>query len=150
MDYVYHIHSDGSSYRALKVKQTMDGLRVSLPGVEFEETDPHTLSIKGITANTMDTPDLRLYPVTEARKNKSFQTIEDTEHVKAVIESHPSGISRKNIAKELRMPANRVGKIVREILATDSNYREVKEGKEMVIRTDPTPDWWKFLKDEIE
>jgi hypothetical protein len=53
-------------------------------------------------------------------------------------------------ARELRMPTNRVGKLVREILDSDSKYQEVKDGKESLVRTESTLDWWKSLKSEIE
>ena len=151
MDYVYHIHIGKSSFRVLKVKQTKKGLRVSLPGVEFDGTDPSTLAIAGITAHTIDTPNLSQYSSTlPRRKQQSFQTIDDTERVKSVIESHPSGISRKNIAQELRMSKSRVGKIVRELLDSDSNYQEVRDGKESLVRTESILGWWKSLKSEIE
>ena len=151
MDYVYHIHIGKSSFRVLKVKQTKKGLRVSLPGVKFDGTDPGTLAITGITAHTIDTPNLSQYSSTlPKKKQQRFQTINDTERIKSVIESHPSGISRKNIARELGMPTSRVGKLVREILDSDSKYQEVKDGKESLIRTESIPDWWKSLKSEIE
>ena len=151
MDYVYHIHTGKSSFRVLKVEQTKKGLRVSLPGVKFDGTDPRTLAITGITAHTIDTPNLSQYSSTlPKKKQQSIQTIEDTERIKAVIETHPSGISRKNIARELRMPISRVGKLAREILDSDSNYQEVKDGKESLIRTESTPHWWKSLKSKIE
>ena len=151
INYIYHIHIGKSSFRVLKAKQTKKGLRVSLPGVEFDGTDPSTLAIAGITAHTIDTPHLGQYSCALPRKKQlSFQTIEDTERVKSVIESHPSGISRKNIARELRMSTSKVGKLVREILDSDSNYQEVKDGKESLVRTESTPDWWKSLKSELE
>ena len=151
MDYVYHIHIGKSSFRVLKVKQTKKGLRVSLPGVKFDGTDPGTLAITGITAHTIDTPNLSQYSSTlPKKKQQRFQTINDTERIKSVIESHPSGISRKNIARELRISTSRVGKLVREILDSDSKYQEVKDGKESLIRTESIPDWWKSLKSEIE
>ena len=151
IDYVYHIHTGKSSFRVLKVKQTKKGLRVSLPGVKFDGTNPNALTIAEITAHTIDTPNLGQYSFTLLRKKQqSFQTIEDTERIKSVIVSHPSGISRKNIARELRMSKSRVGKIVRDILDSDSNYQEVKDGKESLVRTESIPDWWKSLKNEIE
>ena len=151
MDYVYHIHIGKSSFRALKVKQTKNGLRVSLPGVKFDGTGPSTLAITEVTAQTIDTPNLSQYSsALPKKKQQSFQTKEDTERIESVIESHPSGISRKSIAQELRMPTSRVGKLVREILDSDSNYQEVKDGKESLIRTESIPDWWKSLKSEIE
>ncbi len=150
MDYVYHIHTGKSSFRVLKVEQTKKGLRVSLPGVKFDGTDSSTLAITGITAHTIDTPNLSQYSSTLPRKKQqSFRTINDTERVKSVIESHPSGISRKDIAQELGMPKSRVGKIVREILDSDSNYQEVKVGKESLVRTESLPGWWKSLKSDI-
>ena len=151
MDYVYPIHIGKSSFRALKVKQTKKGLRVSLPGVEFDGTDPSTLAIAGVTAHTIDTPNLSQYSSTLPRKKQPiFQTMEDTERVKSVIESHPSGISRKNIARELRISTSKVGKLAREIFDSDSNYQEVKVGKESLVRTESLPDWWKSLKSELE
>ena len=111
MDYVYHIHIGKSSFRVLKVKQTKKGLQVSLPGVKFDGTDPSTLVITGITAHTIDTPNLSQYSSTlPKKKQQRFQTINDTERIKSVIENHPSGISRKNIAQELRMSTSRFGK----------------------------------------
>jgi hypothetical protein len=151
MDYFYHIHIGKSSFRVLKVKQTKKGLRVSLPGVEFDRTDPSTLAITGITAHTIDTPNLSQYSSTlPKKKQQRFQTINDTERIKSVIESHPSGISRKNIARELGMSTSRVGKLVREILDSDSKYQEVKDGKESLVRTESTLDRWKLLKSAIE
>ena len=150
MDYFYHIHSGKSSFRVVKVEQTKKGLRVSLPGVKYDGTDPSTLAITEITAHTIDTPNLSRYSSTLPRKKQqSFRTINDTERVKSVIESHPSGISRKDIAQELGMPKSRVGKIVREILDSDSNYQEVKVGKESLVRTESLPGWWKSLKSDI-
>ena len=151
MDYFYHIHIGKSSFRVLKVKQTKKGLRVSLPSVKFDGTDPSTLAITGITAHTIDTPNLSQYSsALPKKKQQRFQTINDTERIKSVIESHPSGISRKNIARELGMSTSRVGKLVREILDSDTYYQEVKDGKESLVRTESTPDWWKSLKSEIE
>lgn len=150
MDYFYHIHNGKSSFRVLKVEQTKKGLRVSLPGVKFDGTDPSTLAITEITAHTINTPNLSQYSSALPRKKQqSFQTRENTERIKSVIESHPSGISRKSIAQELRMPTSRVGKLVREILDSDSNYQEVKDGKESLIRTESIPGWWKSLKSDI-
>ena len=150
MDYVYHIHSGKSSFRVLKVEQTKKGLRVSLPGVEFDGTGPNALAITEITAHTIDTPNLSQYSSTfPKKKQQSFQTINDIERIKSVIESHPSGISRKNIAQELGMSKSRVGKIVRGILDSDSKYQEVKNGKESLVRTESIPNWWKSLKSDI-
>jgi len=53
-------------------------------------------------------------------------------------------------ARELRMPTSRVGKIVRELLDSDSKYQEVKDGKESLVQTESIPDWWKSLKSKIE
>jgi len=150
MDYIYHIHNGKSSFRVLKVEQTKKGLRFSLPGVKFDGTDPNALAITEITAHTIDTPNLSLYSSTlPKKKQQSFQTINDIERVKSVIENHPSGISRKNIGQELGMSTSRVGKLVREIVDSDSKYQEVKDGKESLVRTESIPDWWKSLKSDI-
>ncbi len=150
MDYIYHIHNGKSSFRVLKVEQTKKGLRFSLPGVKFDGTDPNALAITEITAHTIDTPNLSQYSsALPKKKQQSFQTINDTERIKSVIESHPSGISRKNIARKLGMSTSRVGKLVREIVDSDSKYQEVKDGKESLVRTESIPDWWKSLKSDI-
>jgi len=149
MDYFYHIHNGKSSFRVLKVEQTKKGLRVSLPGVEFDGTYPNALAITEITAHTIDTPNLSQYSSTlPKKKQQSFQTKDDTERIKSMIESHPSGISRKDIAQELRLSKGRVGKIVREILDSDTYYQEVKDGKESLVRTESVPNWWKSLKSD--
>ena len=150
MDYIYHIHTGKSSFRVLKVEQTKKGLQVSLPGVKYDWANPRTLAITRITAHTIDTPNLSQYSSTLPRKKQqSFRTINDTERVKSVIESHPSGISRKNIAQELGMSKSRVGKIVKETLDSDTYYQEIKDGKESLVRTESIPDWWKSLKSDI-
>ncbi len=150
MDYIYHVHNGESSFRVLKVEQTKKGLQFSLPGVKFDGTDPNALAITEITAHTIDTPNLSQYSSILLKKNQQrFQTINDTERIKSVIESHPSGISRKNIGQELGMSTSRVGKLVREILDSDSKYQEVKDGKESLVRTESIPDWWKSLKSDI-
>ena len=113
MDYFYHIHNGKSSFRVLKVEQTKKGLRFSLPGVKYDGADPNALAITKITAHTIDTPNLSQYSFTLLKKKQqSFQTINDTERIKSVIESHPSGISRKNIGQELGMSTGRVGRLV--------------------------------------
>ena len=150
MDYIYHVHNGESSFRVLKVEQTKKGLQFSLPGVKFDGTDPNALAITEITAHTIDTPNLSQYSSILLKKNQQrFQTINDTERIKSVIESHPSGISRKNIGQELGMSTSRVGKLVREIVDSDSKYQEVKDGKESLVRTESIPDWWNSLKSDI-
>ncbi len=76
--------------------------------------------------------------------------MDDIERVKSVIGNHPSGITRKNIAKQLRMTDSRVRKAVKIILESDPSVKEVKKGKEVLLTTEVTPDWWKTMRSEIE
>ncbi len=147
LDYVFHNHQ-GMAFRSIKVKRNKEGMRVSLPGITFEDSEDGSLSITGVSAHSITTPDLSFYPPSTQRSKQSFQDIDDIERAKATIEGHPAGISRKEIAEELNMSHARVRKAVKKILENESRFSEKK--RRITVTSEDTPEWWKTMKRDLE